>query len=187
MDGELGEGRAATNLTTAILGSRRGGKHRGGAPGLFRSCGSVRGLVTRRRSSGAARGIVGTAVVAATANGGDGRVRWRRRERAEEGERSRERGEGCRGCWASPWRVWRSRGGGRHAGRSGRGSVAALGAPAAAREDGEVHDLCGHVGTYSRCSLTTHGRHSGLPAPPPAPAARRRPRQTCVSHVSTGV
>ena len=100
MDGELGEGRAATNLTTAILGSRRGGKHRGGAPGLFRSCGSVRGLVTRRRSSGAARGIVGTAVVAATANGGGGRVRWSVRERDRGGERGRGRergGPGSRG------------------------------------------------------------------------------------------
>ena len=100
MDGELGEGRAATNLTTAILGSRRGGKHRGGAPGLFRSCGSVRGLVTRRRSSGAARGIVWTAVVAATANGGGGRVRWSVRERDRGGERGRGRergGPGSRG------------------------------------------------------------------------------------------
>ena len=118
MDGELGEGRAATNLTTAILGSRRGGKHRGGAPGLFRSCGSVRGLVTRRRSSGAARGIVGTAVVAATANGGGGRVRWRVRERDRGGERGRGRERGGPGveeeCVAT------SRASGRRGGEAGR-------------------------------------------------------------------
>ena len=56
--------------------------------------------MTRRRSSGAARGIVGTAVVAATANGGGGRVRWSVRERDRGGERGRGRergGPGSRG------------------------------------------------------------------------------------------
>ena len=129
MDGELGEGRAATNLTTAILGSRRGGKHRGGAPGLFRSCGSVRGLVTRRRSSGAARGIVGTAVVAATANGGGGRVRWSVRERDRGGERGRGRERGVQGVGAAPGR---RREASRWPGDAGRqpGGVAPARAPA---------------------------------------------------------
>ena len=61
------------------------------------------------------------------------------------------------------------------------------GSSAAAREDGEVHDLCRHVGTYSRRSstLTMHGRRSGQPAHPPAPVAGQRPRQTSTIHLST--
>ena len=100
IDGELGEGRTATNLTTAILGSRRGGKHRGGAPGLFRSCGSVRGLATRCRSSGARRRGEGVAVVMGTATMAASSARWcaregnRRGNGVQGGERGGAGGEG---------------------------------------------------------------------------------------------
>ena len=65
-------------------------------------------------------------MVAATANGGDGRVRWRRRERAEEGERSREREEGP----GAAWRRLVHQGGARQAGRE---EVEASGALASTR------------------------------------------------------
>ena len=77
-------------------------------------------MATRCRSSGAARGIVGTAVVVATANGGDGRVRWRRGERAEEGEWSRESLSGPGGVRGVVQKIGEAR----QAGRSWRDSPA---------------------------------------------------------------
>ena len=62
-----------------------------GCPALHGPVMTKRGT---RRSSWAARGVVGTAMVAATASGGDGRARVAVREKQRRGERATSEGEG---------------------------------------------------------------------------------------------
>ena len=81
MDGELGEGRTATNLTTAILGGREGEDGVGGNAGRPTGHGLVERKRGSRRSLWAQRRGEAVAVAMATLVGGDGRVRWRKEQR----------------------------------------------------------------------------------------------------------
>ena len=97
MDGELGEGRAATNLTTAILGSRRGGKTSGRRSGALSVVWLGEGVGDEAQELGSGSGH-------RRDGGGCGngeRRRWacsveRERTRQRRGTRERKRARGSR-------------------------------------------------------------------------------------------
>ena len=85
-------------------GPKLGDDDDGGCSGPFRSRGSVRGLATRCRSSGARRRGEGVAVVMGTATMAASSARWCAREGNRGGNGVQgERGE-VQGARASPWR-----------------------------------------------------------------------------------
>ena len=115
-EGQRARGRVGAEARSPAISVTRGGRRRrGGAPRLFSSRGSVE------------TAYGSTAELEVTSEGhGEGcgrggarrqsrRPRTERREEAEEGKRSRERGERTRGSGGCAWRRPGSRGG--HAGR----------------------------------------------------------------------